>query len=740
MASAAREGLRRYTISRKLAILLVPILALLAGLAVFAAGTLGSRARTARETRTLALRCVATGELVHALQAERGRTSGFLSGSTGTADLAATRGETDRAATSLGEQAGGLPERLGAFRKQVDGRTLAAPDAIAALSREIASLLDGLDLLHAGPEAQALQRLQWAKEASGQERATGMAAVSAGTVGLAAHGRLAALAALQEDRLRHAAALASDRRELDAALAGNPLQDLRATLLDRPAGPWPFTPADWFRKATERVDTLHRVETAMAGRLQRQVEAESRSAQFALGAFLILVLAILGLTWVLIRLVATGLTRPLRDLAATINRKDLNQRMDTGGKDEIADLARAFNAFQDHLGSIVKSIQGASAQVATLAGQLVSGAGETQRATDLVASGSELQRGAMDQASAAIHQLSASVEQVARTVEEALVRAASAQSEAARGTGFGRETAEAMEGIQQAMERIVSAVRVIQEIANQTNLLSLNAAIEAAKAGEFGKGFAVVAEEVRKLAERSGSSAREIEGLIAHTRQIVGTGATKVAGTSAALERILAEVSAVARQMEEIDLASREQAKAGNDIARQTEGVRATSEQNAAGAVELAATVQETIAHLGELAKVSDRLAQEAAVFRQDDENGNLDVLGAVSAHQAWSGRLKNVLEGRSREVLDPAVVGCDDRCTLGKWIHGPGLTCCSHLPDFPVLRGRHADFHTLAAQVLTAHAEGRREQAKTLLEKDFTATSRDVVALLTQMDFSRGS
>ncbi|MBP7616934.1 MAG: nitrate- and nitrite sensing domain-containing protein [Geothrix sp.] len=747
--SAGGDWLRALSIRRKLTLLLLPILALVLALGAWLAGTLWVRYRAARDTQAVAIQCVISGQVVHTLQAERGLSSGFLSGAKNTEVMLSQRKKVDQALAGANEGPHGktlermktLPNRLDALRKQIDARSIPAPDAVTVFNREIASLLDDLDLAQAGPEAQALQRLQWAKEAAGQERATGMVVVTVGSLSLAAHGHHASLSALQEDRLRQAGTLlkgsgAPTLDDLVTPASYGSLLEMRQALLERPGGPWNFTPEAWFKAATARVDRLHEAEDALANHLALKVKSDAETAQLVLLAFLLAVGLVVVVTGFLIRAVTAGLTKPLLGLVTTLKRKDLNLRMATTGKDEVSELALAFNEFQGHLAGIITSIQKGSAEVASLAGELVAGTEETQHATDLVAQGSEQQRRATDQASAAIHQLSASVEQVARTVEAALKRAASAQAEATTGAGFGRETAQAMQGIQTATERMVSAVQVIQDIARQTNLLSLNAAIEAAKAGSLGKGFAVVAEEVRKLAERSAIAAHEIESLIAQTRDIVGTGANKVTGTSSALERILVEVSALVRQMEEIDLASREQAKASSDITEQTEGVRATSEQNAAGAVELAATVQETVRHLDALAQVSDKLAQEVSTFQMEGPNENLDVLGAVSAHQAWIGRLKNVLDGHSQEALDPTVVGRDDHCVLGRWIHGPGQQCCAHLPDFPTLINKHAHFHRLAAEVLTAHAGGQRERALSILNKDFKSISHEVVGILNRLDF----
>jgi methyl-accepting chemotaxis protein len=161
------QWLRELRIGQKLALLLVPILALLAASSWIALASFWSRYRTAQETVALTRRGVVAGRLTHELQTERGLSSGFLSGSSDEGALQKQRQITDEVlgvarASSQGpftEQLGALSTRLGDLRKRVDARALQAPEAVQGYSGEIAILLNGLDAARASSEVRALQAL-----------------------------------------------------------------------------------------------------------------------------------------------------------------------------------------------------------------------------------------------------------------------------------------------------------------------------------------------------------------------------------------------------------------------------------------------------------------------------------------------------------------------------------------------------------------------------------------------------
>ncbi|MFW5782178.1 MAG: methyl-accepting chemotaxis protein [Candidatus Muiribacteriaceae bacterium] len=180
---------------------------------------------------------------------------------------------------------------------------------------------------------------------------------------------------------------------------------------------------------------------------------------------------------------------------------------------------------------------------------------------------------------AAIEELSASVDQVAKSAEEvsSLSEKTSEQSKVSSEKML--HTIESMETIKQNSMEVANIITVITDIAEQTNLLALNAAIEAARAGEAGKGFAVVADEVRKLSEKTSYSASEIEELIRKTVSNIEEASVKAKDSGEAVTAMQQDMTKVTTLITSISHATREQAKANEDIVNTMEELNNISEQ-----------------------------------------------------------------------------------------------------------------------------------------------------------------
>nr|WP_223452716.1 MULTISPECIES: methyl-accepting chemotaxis protein [unclassified Pseudomonas] len=234
--------------------------------------------------------------------------------------------------------------------------------------------------------------------------------------------------------------------------------------------------------------------------------------------------ALLGL--VLIWYAAYRITRPLQLLTRVMEdisrgEGDLTRRLAVQSRDEIGQLATAFNRFVERIHHSIREVSSAALGVNE-------GAKRVLLASNASLSNFDEQSTRTNSVAAAINELGAAAQEIANNASDASQQASAARQQAEDGRQVVERTIEVMnelsgkisascvniEALNSKTVNIGQILEVIKGISQQTNLLALNAAIEAARAGEAGRGFAVVADEVRSLAGRTQTSAAEIQQMI----------------------------------------------------------------------------------------------------------------------------------------------------------------------------------------------------------------------------------
>ncbi len=255
--------------------------------------------------------------------------------------------------------------------------------------------------------------------------------------------------------------------------------------------------------------------TLSVGFSSAELVAEKQKNQVLVGSICVLVALAIALT---IFLTGTLLVRPIREMTAValrIANGDLSQeQLVVKSRDEVGQMANAFNQVIAGLRAMVHQVGDTSVQLANAA--------------------SELHAAAQAQEAAAGKQ-SAGVEEVSRTMQS-LLESASHIAESAQGVLANaqrtKETADLTSGriaeLSVHTNRIAELLEVIRDIADRSDLLALNASLEATRAGEAGRAFSLVAGEMRRLAERVTASVQDVKSLVADVR---ASGASTVLAT-----------------------------------------------------------------------------------------------------------------------------------------------------------------------------------------------------------------
>ena len=182
------------------------------------------------------------------------------------------------------------------------------------------------------------------------------------------------------------------------------------------------------------------------------------------------------------------------------------------------------------------------------------------QSNQLLADRTRNQADSLQQTAASMEELTTTVQQNADNTREATELAEHSMGTAQQGGKEVQALIDSMQGIAQSSRQITDIVNLIDSIAFQTNILALNAAVESARAGESGRGFAVVAGEVRSLAQRSAQAANDIKKLIDESVQRIDNGAQQAESAGNTMKDVVKAVSHVNQIINDIALASSEQA------------------------------------------------------------------------------------------------------------------------------------------------------------------------------------
>ena len=292
---------------------------------------------------------------------------------------------------------------------------------------------------------------------------------------------------------------------------------------------------------------------------------------------------------------------------------DLSHPVPHSGTDEIGYMLQ-------HLEGMRSNLSHAVANVKTGAGAIASASAQVAAGTLDLSSRTEQQASALEETAAATEELSSTVQQNADNTVQANELAGEARRMAQNGGDIVGQMVSTMAEINQSAKKIVDIISVIDGIAFQTNILALNAAVEAARAGEQGRGFAVVAGEVRSLAGRSAEAAREVQVLITDAVNKAEMGNAQAAQAGTSMQEIVSGIQRVAGIVDEIALASREQASGLAQINQAVSHLDGVTQQNAALVEQssaAAAALQQQAHHLAEVADTF-RLEEQAGLRRPD--------------------------------------------------------------------------------------------------------------------------
>lgn len=282
------------------------------------------------------------------------------------------------------------------------------------------------------------------------------------------------------------------------------------------------------------------LELERCGQLNAQILKNFRQSIYNI---IVVVIIIIIISVLLSMAITSSITVPLKILRKKISviaKGDLSgEPINIETKDEIGELARAFNAMKDNLTNILLKVSEVSGQIEQsvefVTGKIEENSARSEQLSatmDVVMTKMSNQNEETIVAQEKVHTIDSVTERITGNADRIMENTEQSMIDSQKGNdnmelytkqlkdvnSIMSQVSEVVGQLGSSAEEMNDIIQTITNIADQTNLLSLNASIEAARAGESGRGFAVVASEIGNLAENSSSSAQKIADIISEVQ------------------------------------------------------------------------------------------------------------------------------------------------------------------------------------------------------------------------------
>lgn len=326
---------------------------------------------------------------------------------------------------------------------------------------------------------------------------------------------------------------------------------------------------------------------------------------------------------------------------------DFTTEIKDRSRDEFGVLASSYNQMSEKLKRMLHNVMATSEAVAASSEQLTASAQETSRAAGLISESIQQVAGGAEDSTSSVQESAISLQEATKAVQSiaenaSVISGVSSQAteKAKEGEASVDKTVEQIKEIKRSVvtsgeviklldkrsAEIGEITKVISSIAEQTNLLALNAAIEAARAGDHGRGFAVVADEVRKLAEESHKSSSQITSLISviqkdmkqsnlsieQVSSAVDVGLEIVQETEGNFKEISYFMKKLSTQIVEMAETAEEISASIQEVSSNIAGIASISNQTTEYSHSVAASAEQQLASMEEIATASNSLSNQA--------------------------------------------------------------------------------------------------------------------------------